>query len=109
MIIHENKWSWGTTMTLVIDSGSAMVDLSFEDLQPKVCYLSGLSVVQERRRQGFATILMKEAERICKELGVFRIDLSSVQTPFVMDFYHKLGYIDIKEVDDLMRMYKILL
>jgi hypothetical protein len=39
---------------------------------------------------------------------IFRIDLNSVMEPFVLDFYHKLGFIDSKEDGGYMGMYKII-
>jgi hypothetical protein len=43
-----------------------------------------------------------------RDVPIFRIDLNSVMEPFVLDFYHKLGFIDIKEDGGYMRMYKII-
>ncbi len=107
-MVHENRWTWGKTASIVIADGAAIVDMSFEDDNPGVCYISGLSVVPWKRRQGLATNLMEECEYYCIKRGIFRIDLNSVQEPFVMDFYHKLGYTDIKENDGYMRMFKML-
>lgn len=108
MIIHENKWNWGSTATIVRDDGAAIVDLSFEDNDKGVCYLHGLSVIPVRRRKGHARALMFLAQEYCKEHGIFRIDLCAVQEPWLLDFYHKLGFVDIKEEEGLMRMYKML-
>lgn len=108
MTIHENEWPWGKTVTLVIADGSAMVDMSFEKNNPGVCYLSGLSVVPEKRRQGLALNLMRECEYYCFKNNIFRISLNSVQEEWLMDFYHKLGFIDIEEREGFMDMYKML-
>lgn len=108
MIIHENRWSWGRTATIVMFDGEGLVDLSFEDTNPNVCYLHGLSVIPTERRKGRASIIMQEAICYCKQCGIFRIDLCSIQEPWLMNFYHKLGFVDVKEEDGLMRMYKIL-
>jgi ribosomal protein S18 acetylase RimI-like enzyme len=82
--------------------------MSFEDNQPGVCYLSGLSVIEPQRRKGIAKHLMLACESYCREQGIFRIDLNSVMEDWVMEFYKKLGYIPIKEVDGFMQMYKLL-
>ena len=108
MFVHRNKWPWGETVSIVHADGAAMVDMSFENENPGVCYLSGLSVIPEMRRRGLAADLMEECLLECFKRGIFRIDLCSVQIPFVMDFYHGLGFKDIKENDGLMRMYKII-
>lgn len=108
MVIHTNTWSWGETVLLVGFDGLGVVELYFEKKDPYVAYLSGLSVVPEARRKGYATILMQCAEDICRNRDVFRIDLRAVKEQFVMDFYHKLGFVDIEEEEGLMGMYKTL-
>ena len=89
--------------------------MSFEKENPGVCYISGLSVLPHHRKQGIATYLIQEAVNYCladtletRDNPIFRIDLNSVMEPFVLDFYHKLGFIDIKEDGGYMRMYKII-
>ena len=108
LVVHENTWPWGKTVSIVAFGGFAMVDLSFEKNNPGVCYLSGLSVIPTQRKQGYAKALMERAELWCRRSGIFRIDLNSVKEQFVMDFYHKLGFIDIEEAEGFMRMYKLL-
>lgn len=106
--IHKNFWPWGESVTCIWPDGCAMVELSFSNDNKGVAYLSGLSVIPEMRRKGVATTLMMWAEDYCENREIFRIDLSSVKEQFVMDFYHKLGYIDIKEDSGFMMMYKMI-
>lgn len=108
LTLHSNRWPWGTTETVIIENGDAMVEMSFEDDNVGVCYISGLSVIPERRREGLAKQLMEYCETFCRNSGVFRLDLSSVKEQFVMDFYHKLGFCDIREENGYMKMYKII-
>lgn len=106
--IHENKWPWGNTVNVISSRAEACVQLSFEDENPGVCFLSGLSVHTDFRRKGYATRLMRFCEKLCKERGIFRIDLCSVQTDYVLEFYKKLGYSPIKEENGFIKMYKML-
>ena len=108
MVVHRNYFSWGECVTIVCYDGEAIVELYFEKKEPHVAYLSGLSVVESSRRRGYATVVMMEAINICQKRGIFRVDLRSVKEQFVMDFYHKLGFVDIEEEEGLMRMYKML-
>ena len=108
MIVHENEWHWGKSVDIVGYGGASIVHLSFEKVNPGVCYLSGLSVTDGYRRRGLATRLLEESERLCLKRGIFRIDLSSVQTEYVHQFYLKHGYVDIKEEDGFIQMYKML-
>lgn len=108
MIIHENEWPWGRSVDIVGKKGAAIVHLSFENANPGVCYLSGLSVANGYRNNGYATRLLEESEKYCQKKDIFRIDLSSVKTEYVHQFYLKHGYVDIKEEDGFIQMYKML-
>ena len=105
---HINEWPWGTTVTLVCNGGVGTVDMSFEKNNPGVCYLSGLSVLPDFRRQYIGLSLMNECFSFCKQEGIFRVDLNSVQEDWLMGFYHRLGFKDIEENEGFMRMYKML-
>lgn len=107
-IVHSNDWPWGKSMMVISSRAEACVQLSFEDSNPGVCFLSGLSVLPEQRRRGFATEIIGVCEQICEQMGVFRIDLNSVLTDYVQEFYKRLGYLPIKEENGLMMMYKII-
>ena len=51
MVVHENEWPWGKTVTLIYAVGEGTVDMSFEKNNPGVCYISGLSVIPEERKR----------------------------------------------------------
>ena len=108
MIIHKNKYPWGDSVSIITENGCAKVEMTFENVNPGVCYLSGLSVIPEKRLHGLGTFLIKECEKYCKLHNIFRIDLHLVQDPGVLKFYYKLGYKTITEEDGLIRAYKIL-
>lgn len=108
LIWHHNTWPWGKTVRIIKSDGGAIVEMSFEDSNPGVCYLSGLSVIPPKRKQGLAKNLMFAAESYCREQGIFRIDLNSVMEDWVIEFYKKCGYSTIKEESGFMQMYKIL-
>lgn len=112
---HHNEWPWGKTVTIITQDGVGTIEMSFEKDNPGVCYVSGLSVLPTYRKQGIATYLMNECVDYClmdnletRNNPIFRMDLNSVMEPFVLDFYHKLGFTDIKEDGEYMRMYKII-
>ena len=108
LIWHHNTWPWGKTARVITSHASGIVEMTFEDNSPGVCYISGLSVIPPKRRRGIATRLMLACENYCRENGIFRLDLNSVMEDWVMEFYKKLGYVPIKEVDGFMQMYKLL-
>ena len=106
IVEHHNDWPWGHTITLVTEDGGGIVELSFEDTQPGVAYLSGLSVAFEFRRKGYSKVLLDYAEKVCELKNIFRIDLSSSTEQFVLDMYHSRGFVDIKMDSEFMKMYK---
>lgn len=108
LIWHHNSWSWGKTVRIIKSDGMATVEMCFEDDNPGVCFLSGLSVEKSQRRKGIATHLIFVCESYCRAKGIFRIDLNSVLTDWVQAFYKKCGYITIKEEDGFVRMYKMI-
>lgn len=108
LIWHHNSWPWGKTIKIIKSDGSAIVEMSFDDSQPGVCYISGLSVIESQRRKGIAKHLLFACESYCQEHDIFRIDLNSVMTDWVQDFYKKCGYIPIKEENGFMQMYKLI-
>lgn len=109
LVWHHNTWPWGRSVRIVKSDGGAIVEMTFEDTNPGVCYISYLSVIEPLRRQGIATHLMLTCESYCRKQGIFRIDLYSVLTPsWVQDFYKKCGFSPVKEEGEFMRMYKIL-
>lgn len=108
LIWHHNTWTWGKTVRIIKSDGSAIVEMSFVDSNPGVCFLSGLSVIEPERKKGIAKHLMFACESYCREQGIFRIDLNSVLTDWVQDFYRKCGYTPIKEEDGVMQMYKLI-
>lgn len=107
-IWHHNTWPWGRTVRIISADGMAIVEMSFENDNAGVCFLSGLSVAEPQRRKGIATHLMFACESYCRANGMFRIDLNSVLTDWVQDFYKKCGFVPIKEEGGFMRMYKLL-
>lgn len=108
LVWHHNVWPWGKTVRIIAENGGAIVDMSFEDSNPGVCFLSGLSVIPPLRRKGIAKHLMFACESYCREHGIFRIDLNSVLEDWVQEFYRKCGYVAIKEENGFMQMYKLL-
>ena len=107
-IAHTNNWVWGKSINLVSTDGAACVTMSFDNDDPGVCFLSGLSVIPKHRRKGYATEMMSVCEQMCEKMGIFRIDLRSVKVDFVQNFYHKIGYTAIRESDGVILMYKFL-
>ena len=108
LVWHHNTWHWGKTIRIITAGGGAIVEMSFENTNPGVCFISGLSVIPPKRKQGVAKHLMLSCESFCRDNGIFRIDLNSTLVDWVQEFYKKCGYTPLKEEDGFMQMYKLL-
>ena len=105
---HRNTWPWGKSVRIIKSDGSAVIDMYFVDDNPGVCQISGLLVEESQRRKGFAKRLVAVCEAYCLEHGIFRIDLDSVLTDWVQEFYMRCGFLPIRERDGFMQMRKLL-
>ena len=74
-IKHCNQWDWGVSILITAKQGRAAVTLSFENENPGVCFLSGLSAKKE---------------------------------PFLLGFYKKFGFQEIKDEGPVVRMTKMM-
>lgn len=108
IIWHHNTWPWGKSVKIIASDGLATVDMSFDNNNPGVCFISGLSVVPPKRNQGIAKHLMSVCESYCRDNNIFRIDINSILTDWVLEFYKKCGYLPLEQKDGLMMMYKFL-
>lgn len=106
--VHQNTWDWGSTVDVIANNGEGIVEMSFNNSNPGVCFISNLSVIPSARRQGIATVLLEYCIDYCAKKHIFRIDLDSVKENFVVNMYHKYGFSDIEESDNTIQMYKLL-
>ena len=102
-------WPWGWTAKIITNDASGMVLLSFDTIgNTGVCFLSELTVIPPMRRKGIATALLEKAIEYCRDHGMFRIDLVSVQKDFVIKFYEDHGFEFGEERDGGVFMNKLL-
>lgn len=66
----EGSEFWGRYIYLTAAQGFAFVKLMFDNrLDKNVCEIGNVNTHPCKQRQGYATMLMQEAERIAKENG----------------------------------------
>jgi len=66
-------------------------------------WINYLAVAPEYRREGFATQIMREAERILRDAGCPKINLQiRTSNAAVIEFYKAIGY----DIDDVVSMGK---
>ena len=99
---HKNKWIWGKTIYLIVNSGIGIVSLSLDNNYPGICFLSGLSVVEDHRKKGYGNRLLGLAEQEAKDNGCTEIILSCEKNTFVPEWYKRHGYelLEGKKIQD---------
>ena len=66
-------------------------------------WINYLAVLPDLQRNGYASVIMAEAERLLRDLGCPKINLQiRISNQDVIDFYHSIGF----EVDDVVSMGK---
>lgn len=53
LIWHHNTWPWGKTVKVIKSDGSAIVEMSFDDNQPGVCYREIERLVKKGKNPDF--------------------------------------------------------
>lgn len=106
MITHTNKWIWGTTQQIITHNGIATVRIEYIDNYSDTASIGGLSVLEEHRKKGYATELMKIAEDEIRKMQKKTIYLSLEKEEWLYNFYVKLGYVLYDEDEDYKYMSK---
>ena len=106
---HKNIWNWGDSIIIITSDAYGIVTVSFETRDLDVAYISGLSVVNDKRNQGYGSILLEEAEKEIKNRNCKVIYIGCDPNLWVYSWYKRKGYIyDGEEESDknLVRLKK---
>lgn len=96
----EGSEFWGRYIYLTAAHGFALVKLMFDNRCDKgVCEIGEVNTHTCKQRQGYATMLMQEAERIAKENGCTVIQLWTKKDSWMQEWYERIGF----EVQDFMK------
>lgn len=101
-IIHQNKWSWGRKATIVIANGRALCQLSIEDDNPAVAYLSDLIVYESARGYGLGNELLTLSQKVARDMGATMVALWAYPNQWVVDWYKRHGFRQQMVTDDGM-------
>ena len=97
-VIHRNKWVWGRSNIIVTSDGCGLVTVSFENDMfagpEKAAVLSGLSVVDSKRKSGYGRALVAAAEDLARKEGAKMMILWADKNDWVINWYKRLGYVE---------------
>lgn len=104
---HKNDWNWGTSVVITKHNGRGIVNVSITKAQPKVAFISGLSVEETSRRNGYGQEMLEAAETYASQAGCAQVELYADPDSFTLGWYKKNGYIPKEcEHEGLARLYK---
>ena len=92
VIIHENLWWWGKSITIIVNGGKGSVVLRIENERPDAGGICSLIVLEEERQKGMGTKLMKMVEELAKKQRCEQIYLCAAKGTFLIPWYRKLGF-----------------
>jgi len=108
--IHNNKWYWGNSQYIIIDNGCGMITTQYLDDEPNICWISTLSVVEYKRKQGIGTRLIKLARMCAKDNDCTTLMLRAEKNvEWLINWYKKLGFVideSYKDDDHYFQMIK---
>ena len=98
--IHSNSWWWGCDYHIIRRDGSGIVNIQFDDKMPEVCYIEGLSVVENERGNGIGRSLLELCEVLARQENKTFLTLSAEKSnQWSVEWYKRMGFC-IYNVDD---------
>lgn len=92
VVIHHNKWNWGTTDTIVLAGGLALCNVSIENEHLSVAWLHGVSVYVSARRKGLGNQLLEQADKLAIDRGAKVMYLRADPEDWPMNWYLRHGF-----------------
>ena len=92
MILHNNKWQWGDSYTIIEEDGMGMIEFDVTKDEPEVAYVKGLSVFRTHRLHGLGNRLLDEALQEAKKRGCKYAWLHASKEDFVFKWYLRRGF-----------------
>ena len=99
VIVHENKWHWGTSYTTVTSDGLGVHIMGIENGQNS-CFFGSLIVHESKRHNGIGKMLHQIAEERAKRLGLESIEFVTDKDAWMKEWYLRMGYKIIKINND---------
>lgn len=92
IIIHRNRWHWGRKHTIVANDGASLCQLSVEDDNPSVAWLSDVIVAGEYQQQGYGNELLSLAKMEARQMGATYLCLWAESKSWVVQWYERNGF-----------------
>lgn len=91
-VIIQSDWFWGASIHVIAADGKALVKMVIDNDNTEDCDLYDLNTHPSCRRQGYATMLMQEAEKIALSMGIKRLNLWVEKKSWMEQWYRQMGF-----------------
>lgn len=107
ILIHDNLSWFGRTKTIVYKQGLAIVELEYDNAEPRSAEISRLLVHETTRGKGIGNELLKIAEEIARQDGKQSITIYADKThPDITLWYADNNYVIVDETKHQNKMIK---
>lgn len=105
--IFYDKQDWGTNIHFVAEDGLSFGAIELLNEEPKTAYIYGIQVHDTIQRRGRGSNLIKIIEKYIKYYTNRKKIVLNCNYD-IIEFYIKLGYLYLKDDNDMCVLYKII-
>ena len=106
IVIHNNQWYWGNTLTIIRCDGMASVELQCDNKYPTVAFIKGLIVHDTCRNQGVGNKMLDACFSEAIKLNKLFLQLNVLKDSWLVGWYERKGFTIIYEDDNEYTMWK---
>ena len=108
-LLHYNDWWWGFSENYIFEDGKGIIELQYDNDNPNVIFLKGLSVLETARYNGLGTQIMRFCDKVAMRKGkkILRLSVENDAT-HLFHWYKKLGYMEFEVNEKTTEMIKVL-
>lgn len=106
IVIHNNQWYWGNTLTLIRYDGMASVELQCDNKYPTIAFIKGLIVHDTCRNQGIGNKMLDVCFSEAIKLNKLFLQLNVLKDSWLVGWYERKGFTIIYEDDNEYTMWK---
>lgn len=105
---HRNFWNWGRSTVITMHSGRAVVRVSVANEEKDIAWISGLSVIESSRNNGYGSALLELAIYEAKKLRAKKVRIAAEVGSFTEDWYKRFGFAEIERNEELVTLEQVI-
>ncbi len=101
---HRNLWNWGRSTFITMHSGRAVVRVSVANEEKNIAWISGLSVIESSRNNGYGSAILELAIYEAKRLRAKSVRIAAEVGSFTEKWYKRFGFEEIERNEELVTL-----